>query len=96
MGNETFLPNNRGEIKVYFFSLVYVITNHYLCKSEITQNQFACRIFVSRFLIQRGSNINKNLLINVTSYQIIKTNKLQPLDLSLTFHNTSSTLGHIS
>lgn len=49
MGNETFLPKNRGEIKV-FFSLVDDITNHYLCKSEITQNQFAYRIFVSRFL----------------------------------------------
>lgn len=48
MGNETFLPKNRGEIKI-FFSLVDDITNHYLCKSEITQNQFAYRIIVSRF-----------------------------------------------
>lgn len=38
------------EVKYKFIFLVHDLTNHYLCKSEITQNQFAYRIFVSRFL----------------------------------------------
>lgn len=54
MGNETFLPNNRGEIKVYFLSLVYDITNHYLCNTKPICISFLCKqVFVFKYNVVR-------------------------------------------